>query len=153
MESRPRVAVCYAGQLRSATCRFAPGSTNPSLGALDSIQRHVIEPLRAYAQAVEVFTALDAPPRAHQRVPGRMMEPLRRILNTLRPTQGVLIGEVSCERRAAREPLDPRRGAPYTMILYIYMSILTTCTCARCMLTSTITVALSRARNPAPLAG
>ena len=119
MESRPRVAVCYAGQLRSATCRFAPGSTNPSLGALDSIQRHVIEPLRAYAQAVEVFTALDAPPRAHQRVPGRMMEPLRRILNTLRPTQGVLIGEVSCERRAAREPLDPRRGAPYTMILYI----------------------------------
>lgn len=110
MESRPRVAVCYAGQLRSATCRFAPGSTNPSLGALDSIQRHVIEPLRAYAQAVEVFTALDAPPRAHQRVPGRMMEPLRRILNTLRPTQGVLIGEVSCERRAAREPLDLAGG-------------------------------------------
>ena len=103
MEERPRIAVCYAGQLRSATCRFAArGSTDSSrspsgtaaLSALDSIQRYVIEPLRTHAAAVEVFTALDAPPRTNQKLPGRMLEPLRRILDTLRPTQGVLIGEV-----------------------------------------------------------
>ena len=65
MTDSARIAVCYAGQLRSATCRFAISSRSPSttLGALDSIQRHVIEPLRRHADAVDVFTALDAPPR------------------------------------------------------------------------------------------
>ena len=90
----PRIAVCYAGQVRAATCKFsrsAPGR-HSTLTALDSIATNLIAPLEAHAR-VDVFASLDAPPRKNQLLPGRMVATLQRIFEVLKPVAGVLTDE------------------------------------------------------------
>lgn len=45
---RPRIAICYAGQARAATCRFASSaSILPRKTSLESIHENLLEPLRS----------------------------------------------------------------------------------------------------------
>lgn len=99
IEARQAVAVCVAGQVRSATCRHQqrPGGIvthDPAVSTpITSIQKHLLAPLAALVAHVDVFAALDAPPRRGQRLPGRMAPALMQVLSTLQPVQAALLDE------------------------------------------------------------
>jgi hypothetical protein len=87
----PRIAVCVAGQLRSAACVAADSGKHGTLTPVGSIRSRLLEPLREHA-SVDVFTAFDTPPRgAEQRLPGALVSTLQQVLSVLQPVQGALI--------------------------------------------------------------
>ena len=95
---RAHLAVCVAGQLRSATCewrgsRYAP----PAL----SIRDHLLSPLKAAGAAVDVFAALDAPPQ-HSPLPGDSVTALKSILDILQPVQALFLDEAGDEQLYSR---------------------------------------------------
>lgn len=107
-EQRPRVAVCVAGQLRSAGCA---GSAGARLTPVESIDTHLLAVLRQRYD-VSIFAALDAPPRRGQRLPGALGNHLARALSVLKPDQLALFGEADDEAAwsVSRAPVASRLG-------------------------------------------
>ena len=103
----PRIAICVAGQIRSAACRFEDTSKHPRATAVDSLREMLLVPLNATA-GVDVFASLGTPPRGkEQRLPGALVSTLQRVLHVLQPVQAALIDEV---RRARSTPPSPTPG-------------------------------------------
>lgn len=101
MEPRPRIAVCVAGQVRTAVCPWRTDQGGVQLREPAwTIKEHVITPLRALLgpDAVDVFAALDAPPRERTRHPGIVVPALMELLRSIRPVGALFLGEADDER-------------------------------------------------------